>query len=168
MLVAVYIIGCWLGDITLLFRGFFYLILGGTFFSVAHGAMVLYFKVDYKRITPQLLIISAPIVFMFIFILIPHILKQKAKYSMAISYVFVLVGTSMASAQRYLQYGFSNPKFYVIHIGYLFFMVSDYILLKYETAENSDGVNFEILSTYGIAQMFISSGIVLCERKIKN
>lgn len=151
-------LGCWIGDIMLMFNGFALQLLGVICFGAAHVGLILFYDVPIKMpdvITLMLVVVPC---LALVFYTFPIAFKAKAEYRAVILYILVL-GSSMAAAgMRSMKYGLMSFTYHLVYAGHLMFILSDSILIAAILRHSPPDFNFNVLLTYGLALLFIFAG----------
>lgn len=140
----------WFGDIVLLFRPIIFSVLGMGFFSTAHVFNIIRMsKYGFPTTLKSVLLSIIPLP-LILFKLVPAVLKSEPVYHSALGYLVLLMIALFFGAkgdQKGSMFSF---------IGYLFFVVSDCVLLYNESQHTLTGKpNAIVLLTYAIAQYLI-------------
>lgn len=139
----------WTGDISLMFNGEIYFILGLSSFLLAHLFYVLLFTRAFKfKLLPSLVLLAVTLCY-FIF-LSPHITKEL--YYPVLAYCIVITTMGLAAISR------PNTSYYTILIGALLFIISDSFIALNMFYTKLTYPALYIMSTYGLAQYLIVSG----------
>lgn len=158
-LVSSFLIGSWCGDVFLLSSKILFTILGGFSFALGHISMILFFNVHLSFLTLYSILLTLPTVFLFSR-LIPQIKFEYAKDYGALVYCFILQFAFAASAARSCIYPIYHPSFLLCYLGYFFFLISDYYLIKKELKITSEPKRVEIIGCYALSEIMIIAGTV--------
>ena len=157
-LVLLFILLQWIGDIILLKPGICYTALGGFFFGLGHILMMIFFKVDIRKVKLISYLISIPpIVFMYSLIF-PYMKWDHPTDYGCLVYCTILLASHAFAAGRLYKYSFKDKSFLFTWLGFLFYVSSDYFLITKEFELTDKMRRIPTLLTYCIAQILIVSG----------
>ena len=161
LIFILYIICAFLGDILLMSYDFTIYIIGGIFFLLSHIILIIYFHVDWRKISIKAYILMVPGISLHAFILYPHCMKMNSQSICFLLYSFVLEIAAASSIGREYKYtkGLLEINVLLIALGYFIFLVSDLLLLYKEITQIPDNLKYAIMLTYIIAQFLIVTGL---------
>ena len=157
-----------LGDFFLMFYSFSTYAFGGLSFLISHLIMSYALGLKWSNIKPICFVLMIPGILLYIFYLLPSLLKGGAMNIAFFIYMLVIEYASCCSAARLTKYGYNNPVFYLPYIGYQLFIISDCILLKKKSINGTYNTEFQVMGTYILAQLFITIGMALQPKEEKD
>ncbi|KAH0788507.1 yhhn family protein [Histomonas meleagridis] len=160
--ITLFAVFTWLGDACLISRKFSINAIGAACFALGHLLLNIYFHIHWLQVPKKDLLIILPLPIIFLLIFVPHFRFQKIRDYFASCYFCLLLYNCACASARIYTYPITHPSYLMCLFGYIFFVISDSILVAYEMGMGSKKPHrFGVLSTYYIAQTLIISGSVL-------
>lgn len=161
LIFILYIIFAFLGDILLMSYDFTIYIIGGIFFLLSHITLIVYFRVDWRKVSLKSFVLMLPGICLHAYYLYPHCMKIDSQSICFLLYSLILeiaAASSIGRADKYPK-GLLEPNVLLIAFGYFIFLISDLFLLYKEITQIPDNLKYAIMLTYIIAQFLIVTGL---------
>lgn len=150
-----------LGDLFVHFNYFPIFACGGVTFGLSHLLAAKQFGVDWSHVPKRALAAVLPFVIMHLVYALPQFVGGGIKSACFITYSFVIdFGATCASA-RLCYYPISSPTWIFCFLGYVFYIISDTVLLKSHMRKDGKRYHYLVMGTYCTAQVLISIGTAL-------
>ena len=163
--IYLYALFAWGGDTFLLSNDFNIYKYGGVSFFLSHCMMIVFFRIHWSKVPKKCYLMMIPGILLICADLIPKMIQPTLQSFCFVSYGLILVIGSCNAIARLDHLSFRDLSYIFCVVGYWFFLVSDYILLKKEMFGSDKNLDVEIMSTYFIAQLLIFIGVSKEERK---
>ncbi|OHT16637.1 yhhn family protein [Tritrichomonas foetus] len=159
--IVFYMIFAWFGDVFLFSNQFGFTLFGAISFAISHFAVISFYDIHWLYVPKYFILLVLPGTLFLFAHLIPKIKLEYNHEYFVVLYCIILQFTYASAAARCSTYPLTHPSFLMCYIGYFFFLVSDYFLIKKELKISPKPRRVEIMSTYAIAQTLIILGTAL-------
>lgn len=160
LLVFLFIIFSWFGDLFLLNSNFLCLMLGGISFGISHLIMIHFYGIHWSLVPFYSYILLLPGTLFLFGNLLPKIKITHAKDLCVIIYCLILqLSYASATARSYI-YPIYHPSFILSYFGYFSFLISDYFLLSVELQVSQKPRRVEIMGFYSLSEILIVLGAI--------
>lgn len=160
--VIAYVICAGLGDALLMDASKFELyVAGGFFFFLSHILIAIRFGVKWGSIPWYGWLMMIPNLAIVGYFLVPELMKKTLQAALYAVYAFFLEIGACSAVGRICKYKFTCPSYWLCVIGYMFFLVSDVILIRKDSAGTGENRDIEIMGTYAVAQFLILLSMII-------